>query len=110
FSAGSLVLSSPTALASLMLPSLVSRYMSMFPVAFRTVAAISFPNLREFGQKRASVALVDYCVSTVSCTSISRQLLLRVASLLQLALLTVFPRKNQFAPFFVPRFQPREPC
>ncbi|KAA6378608.1 MAG: hypothetical protein EZS28_025868 [Streblomastix strix] len=37
--------------------------MSVIPVAVYTVAAISLPDLRELGQKRASVALVDYCVS-----------------------------------------------
>ncbi|KAA6401882.1 MAG: hypothetical protein EZS28_002600 [Streblomastix strix] len=37
--------------------------MSVFPVAVCTVATISFPDLRELGQKRASVALVGYYAS-----------------------------------------------
>ncbi|KAA6360426.1 MAG: hypothetical protein EZS28_044049, partial [Streblomastix strix] len=83
--------------------------MSVFLVAVCTVAAISFPDLRELGQKRASVALMDYCVSAVFCASPSPWLLLRVVQLLLLALLTVLPRKNRFATFPVQRVQLRAP-
>ncbi|KAA6381342.1 MAG: hypothetical protein EZS28_023134 [Streblomastix strix] len=68
--------------------------MSVFPVTVCTVVAISFPDLRELDQKRASVALVDYCVSAISCASPSLWLLLRVFKLLSLALLTVLPPKS----------------
>ncbi|KAA6389203.1 MAG: hypothetical protein EZS28_015271 [Streblomastix strix] len=73
--------------------------MSVFPVAVRIVAVISFSDLRGLGQMRASLALVDYCVSAALCASPSRWLLLRVFQLLPLALLTVLPRKNRFAVF-----------
>ncbi|KAA6403504.1 MAG: hypothetical protein EZS28_000969 [Streblomastix strix] len=49
-----------------LLGTLVLRSMSVFIVAVCTVAAVSFPDLRELGQMRASVVLVDYYVSVVS--------------------------------------------
>ncbi|KAA6358775.1 MAG: hypothetical protein EZS28_045699 [Streblomastix strix] len=56
---------------------------------------------------RASVALVDCCVSAVSCALPSPWLLLRVVQLLPLALPTVSPRKNRFATFPIQIAQPR---
>ncbi|KAA6373612.1 MAG: hypothetical protein EZS28_030861, partial [Streblomastix strix] len=89
--------------------SLILRFKSVFPIAICTVAAISFPDLRELGQKRASVALVDYCVSAAFCALPSPWLLSRVVQLLSLALLTVLPRKNRSATFPVQKVQPRAP-
>ncbi|KAA6363559.1 MAG: hypothetical protein EZS28_040915 [Streblomastix strix] len=83
--------------------------MSVFPVAVCTVVVISFPDLREPGQKRASVAPVDYCVSEAFNALPSPWLLLCVAQLLPLALLTVLPRKNRFAMLLVQIAQPRAP-
>ncbi|KAA6372889.1 MAG: hypothetical protein EZS28_031584 [Streblomastix strix] len=81
----------------------------MIPVAVGTIAAISFPDQRELGQKRAQVTLVGYCVSAVFRSSPSLWLLLRVVQLLPIALLTVSPRKNRFASFPVQRVQQRAP-
>ncbi|KAA6390519.1 MAG: hypothetical protein EZS28_013950 [Streblomastix strix] len=79
----------------------------VFPVAVLTVAAISFLDLRELDQKPASVALVDFCDLVVFNALQSLQLLLGVVQLLQLALLTVPPRKNRFATFLAPLVQTR---
>ncbi|KAA6366363.1 MAG: hypothetical protein EZS28_038111 [Streblomastix strix] len=43
--------------------------MVMFLETIYNIAAISFLDLRGLDQKRAQVALVDYCVSAVHCAS-----------------------------------------
>lgn len=83
--------------------------MLVFLVAICTFAAISFPCLRRLDQRRASVALADYCVSAVSCVSQSLWLLLLIVLLQRLALQKVPSSKNQSATFLAPIVRLRAP-